>query len=469
MKKARNIIILFVFLGGHGFCIGENPEVTTAEQKPKNVLFIVVDDLNNTLGTYGHPTVLTPNIDKLASQGIQFNKAYCNYAVCNPSRSSFLTGLLPETLGITDNITPLQTKIGDRISLPGLFKKNGYYTASLGKVFHGNAEHNDPKAWDDIFGFSATELGKKGEERNLTDGELKWCRWQAAEGEDIDQPDGQVAEKAIEIIKSNKGEPFFLAVGFHKPHDPFIAPKKYFDMYPLVVCDPPALPEGWVAPYKHSLPGQTDIFARFTDQDRREFLRSYYACTSFMDAQVGKVVNAVKEAGLLENTLIVFLGDHGYHLGEHEWWNKVTIYEKGHNAPLIVVDGAKIISGVETNAMIEFIDLYPTLADLCNLEDIPDYLEGKSFKPVIENPMTSHRDMVYAIISRGSRFGKQKGTMFGKTIKTNDWRYIEWDDGDQGIELYNEYADPLEYNNLAANKKYSDVITYMKELLAQYD
>lgn len=451
---------MLLFYASYAYC-AKNKSESDERGIQKNVLFIVVDDLNTTLGTYGHPVVLTPNIDNLAKQGIQFNKAYCNYAVCNPSRSSFLTGVLPETLGITDNRTPLQSKIGDRITLPKLFKNNGYYTASLGKIFHrGEGDHNDLEAWDEIMGFSATELGQKGEERNMTGGELKWCRWQAAEGDDIDQPDGQVAQKAVDIIRAKRDKPFFLAVGFHKPHDPFIAPKKYFDMYPLVTCDPPVLSNGWTAPFSHSLPGQTSIFARFTDQDKREFLRSYYACTSFMDAQVGKVINALREEGQLENTLIVFLGDHGYHLGEHEWWNKVTIYEKGHNAPMIVLDGEKLTSGIESNAMVEFIDLYPTLADACNLNDVPDYLEGISFKNVLENPLTSHRDFVYAIIRRGK--------MFGRTVKSRDWRYIEWDNGNQGIELYDEHSDPLEYNNLAGNAKYNDVIVNMKKMLDQY-
>lgn len=450
-----------MFYASYGSCITNNSSEKTTNQKPKNVLFIVVDDLNTTLGTYDHPTVLTPNIDKLAKQGIQFNKAYCNYAVCNPSRSSFLTGVLPETIGITDNRTPLQSRIGDMVTLPYLFKQNGYYTASLGKIFHrGDDQHNDLKAWDDIYNFKTTELGSKGEERNMTDGALKWCRWQAAEGNDADQQDGQVADQAIEIIKSKKEKPFFLAVGFHKPHDPFIAPKKYFDLYPLVACNPPLLPEGWATPFKHSLPHQTDIFNQFTDQDKREFLRSYYACTSFMDAQVGKVLDALKDENLMDNTLIVFLGDHGYHLGEHEWWNKVTIYEKGHNAPLIIVDGEKPKSGVESNAMIEFIDLYPTLADVCGLNNVPSYLEGKSFRNVLENPLTSFRDVVYGIIRRGD--------MMGKTVKTLDWRYIEWDNGNKGYELYNEHLDPLEYNNLAANSKYDQIEAFMKQILDRY-
>lgn len=460
MKKTNYTLILLLIFASCFGGLDVNSTNNNIENRQKNVLLIIVDDLNTTLGTYGHPTILTPNIDNLARQGIQFNKAYCNYSVCNPSRSSFLTGVLPETIGITDNLTTLQSKIGDMVTLPMLFRQNGYYTASLGKIFHSGGDHNDLKAWDDLFTFQTTELGKKGESKNMTDGVLKWCSWQAAEGDDADQPDGQVANQAIEIIKSNQEKPFFLAVGFHKPHDPFIAPKKYFDLYPLVDCDPPILPVGWTPPYKHSLPGQTGVFNQFTEQDKREFLRSYYACTSFMDAQVGKVLDALKEEGLMENTLIIFFGDHGYHLGEHEWWNKVTIYEKGQNAPMIIVDGKKYAAGVKSNAMIEFIDLYPTLADVCDLKNVPTYLEGRSFKAVLENPLTSFREVVYAVVNRGN--------MLGKTVKTRDWRYIEWDNGKQGRELYNEMADPLEYINLAENGKYDAVRAFMKQMLDQY-
>jgi len=428
-------------------------------KKDKNLLFIVVDDLNTTLGCYGHPVVKTPNIDKLAKSGIQFNHAYCNYAVCNPSRSSFLTGLKPESIGILDNKKALQSVLGDRITLPDLFHQNGYNTMSLGKIFHGSGDHNDLKAWDEIHTFSATETGKTGEKRNMTDGALKWCEWMAAEGTDEDQQDGQIAKKAVEFIKTKRDKPFFLAVGFHKPHDPFIAPGKYFDMYPLSLCKPPSLPEGWIPPYKHTLPGETSVFNKFTDHDKREFLRSYYACTSFTDAQVGKLLVALEETGQLDNTLIILFGDHGYHLGEHNWWNKVTIFEKGTNAPFIMAGQSVGKKGVKSNAMFEYIDIYPTLADLFQLRNKPDYLEGKSFAKVVRSPSKSFRSEVRAIIGRGG--------MLGRTVKNSEWRYSEWDNGEMGRELYNEINDPMEYHNLAENQEYKNVVSKMRSLLYQ--
>lgn len=455
----KNSILLMAAVAGSLIAQEASAAKTNRPKTDKNVLFIVVDDLNTTLGCYGHPTVKTPNIDRLAKMGVQYNHAYCNYAVCGPSRSSFLTGLKPETTTILDNRKPLQSVLGDRITLPYLFKQNGFYTMSLGKVFHGPKEHNDLKAWDEIYGYGPTFIGKTGEKRNMTNGVLKWCEWMAAEGDDEDQPDGQIARKAVEFISAKKDKPFFLAVGFHKPHDPFFAPKKYFDMYPLEVCNPPVLPEGWKPPFKHTLPTETAVFNKFTDQDKREFLRSYYACTSFLDAQVGKLLKALEETNQLENTLIVFFGDHGYHLGEHNWWNKVTIFEKGTRAPFIMAGQSVGKKGVVSDAMFEYIDIYPTLADLLKLKNVPTYLEGKSFAKVVNNPSKPFRSHVEAVVSRGD--------MLGRMVKNEKWRYIEWDKGQKGMELYDQVNDPVEYNNLATRPEYAKTIQEMKKLMYQ--
>jgi uncharacterized sulfatase len=443
------------------FFIGQSAtlERTEKSKSDKNVLFIVVDDLTTTLGCYGHSTVKTPNIDRLAQMGVRYNHAYCNYAVCGPSRSSFLTGLKPETINILDNKKTLQSVLGDRVTLPYLFKQNGFYTMSLGKVFHGDKEYNDPKAWDEIYTFGPTPIGKTGEKRNMTGGALKWCEWMAAEGNDEDQADGQIGRKAVEFIKTKKDKPFFLAVGFHKPHDPFFAPKKYFDMYPLEICNPPVLPQYWKPPYKHTLPSETTVFDQFTDQDKREFLRSYYACTSFTDAQVGKLLKALEETNQQENTLVVFFGDHGYHLGEHNWWNKVTIFEKGTRAPFIMAGQSVGKKGVESNAMFEYIDIYPTLAELLKLKNTPEYLEGKSFAKVVKDPSKPFRSSVQAIVNRGE--------MRGRMVKNEKWRYIEWDNGRKGIELYDQVNDPIEYNNLANHAEHAETIKEMKKLMYQ--
>ena len=229
-------------------------------------------------------------------------------------------------------------------------------------------------------------------------------------------------------------------------------------MYPLERCNPPILPEGWKPVYSYSLPGETVTFNKFTDREKREFLRSYYACSSFMDAQVGKVMHALEESGQIDNTLIFFFGDHGYHLGEHNWWNKVTIYEKGTNAPFIVA-GPHVAKGKKSKAMFEYIDIYPTLAEFVGLENIPDNLEGKSFSKILEDPSLPFRSEVRAIVRRGE--------MLGRTVKNDKWRYIEWDEGKMGRELYDEEKDAIEYNNLAENPDNKDVVVEMRELLYQ--
>jgi iduronate 2-sulfatase len=458
IKRFWILVTLALFLLG---CGGQS-NISSQEEggQKKNVLFIVADDLTKTLGCYDHLVVKTPNIDQLAAKGILFNHAYCNFAVCNPSRSSFLTGMTPETTTIQDNYVSLQSVIGDWVSLPALFRQNDYYTMSLGKIFHdGREENNDMKGWDELYGYGATKLGKEGEGRNMTGDALKWCRWRAAEGDDEDQADGQIAKKAVEFIKGEHEKPFFLAVGFHKPHDPFVAPKKYFDLYPLEVCDPPVLPEGWEAPYKYTLPGENREFDKFTDQERREFLRSYYACSSFMDAQVGKVLKALEESGQAGNTLIFFLGDHGYHLGEHNWWNKDALFEKGTSAPFIIAGQGVGKQGVESDAMFEFIDIYPTLAELMELKNTPDYLEGKSFAKVVTDPSLPFRSEVRAIIRRGN--------MTGRMVKNANWRYVEWDEGRKGNELYSQHDDPMEYHDLTGEAEYEDVVSSMRELLYQ--
>lgn len=446
-------IFIAATLAGTGVAL----QLTAAKKTNKNVLLIIVDDLNTTLGCYGHPIVKTPNVDRLASMGVLFNNAYCNYPVSGPSRSSFLTGLYPETTTILDNQKRLVSMLGDKITLPYLFKLNGYQTIGLGKVFHGKSEENDPKSWDEEYAFAPTKLGETGEGRNISNGALSWCHWMAANGTDEDLQDGQNAAKAVEFIKRKKDKPFFVALGLHKPHDPFIAPKKYFDMYPLEICTPPTLPVGWKPPFKHTLPNETVIFDKFTDQDKREFLRSYYACTSYMDAQVGKVMKALEESGQLENTLIIFMGDNGYHLGEHNWWNKVTLFQKGTNPPFIIAGQSIGKKSVKSNSMFEFVDLYPTLADIFKLKNTPAYLEGKSFASMLKKPAKPFRKSVTAVVKRGEKLGRM--------VKNAQWRYVEWDDAKMGVELYNQKNDPIEYNNLANDPTYKTVIEQMKKLI----
>jgi iduronate 2-sulfatase len=457
MRKSFLIVALIAIV--IGCSTPPKKEVVVTQKTDKNVLFIIIDDLKPTLGTYGHPLVKSPNIDKLANMGVQFNNAHCNFAVCGPSRGSLMTGVRPENLGILNNTTPLQSVLNGRVTLPHLFKQNGFETVGIGKTFHDKTpDHEDEKAWDAYYKFESTPLGLTGEQRNVTDGKFPWCYWQAAEGTDDDQEDGQMAKKAVEFINTKRDKPFFLAVGFEKPHDPFVAPKKYFDMYPLEDCTPIELPEGFKPPYDHSLMSWSKQFDKFDDQDKREFLRSYYACTSFMDAQVGRLLDALKESGQMDNTLIVFFGDHGYHLGENKWWNKVTLYEQGTRAPFIVAGNSVKKKGVKSESMFEFIDIYPTITELMHLK-APDHLEGKSFASVVGDGELQFKDHVYAVTKRGDKMGRM--------VKNKSWRYIEWDHGENGTELYDQKNDPNEYENLALNKEYEKVVSEMKILLVK--
>ena len=322
MKRCQTlslILSLFVSIGSAG--------AAETVSKP-NVLFIIADDLNCDLACYGHKIVKSPHIDKLAKSGVRFDHAYVQYTVCNPSRSSFLTGLRPTTTKVMDNATHFRKNLPDVVTLPELFRKNGYHAVGMGKVFHRGfspddtkKEMDDPKSFDRAFYGRTTALGNTGEGRNLTAGALAWCRWLAAEGADSEQADGQVTDEAVKLLSQKHEKPLFLAVGFYRPHDPFQSPKKYFKLYDRSRIELPKSPDGYNPPYPITLGGgdfQT-AFDKFTDDDRLEFLHAYYAGVSFMDAQVGRLLDALDSNRLTGNTIVVFIGDHGYELGARNW------------------------------------------------------------------------------------------------------------------------------------------------------
>ena len=426
-------------------------------QRKKNVVFIVVDDLNNSLGCYGHSVVRSPNIDELAARGVRFDRAYCQFTVCNPSRTSFLTGLRPDSTGILDNSTPFRSKLPNAVTLPQLFRKHGYFTARVGKIFHSGKNMDDPQAWDVTSDPKGTPLGKRGQGRNLTGGRIQWCRWLAAEGDDEDQADGQVAAEALRLLEQQHHRPFFLAVGFHKPHDPFVAPKRYFDLYPLARLKPPRDPADRSAELAQAIGSSWKTeFDRFTDTERREFMRAYYAGISFMDAQVGKIVAALDRFELWNSTTVVLIGDHGYHLGERGWWNKNTVFELSARAPLIVVTPQMRAKGTNCSRIVEFVDIYPTLADLHGLPR-PDNLEGTSFRSLLNDPNLPWEKAAFTQV--------QRGKIAGRSVRTERWRYTQWDRGAQGEELYDHSSDPGEYRNLVGNPRYAKTIAELDKLL----
>lgn len=437
---------------------------TLASERP-NVLLIVVDDLRCSLGCYGDASVKSPNVDRLAARGVRFDRAYCQYPMCNPSRNSFLTGMRPDTLRILDNATPLRKTRPEAVTLPQLFREAGYFTAGIGKIFHVGigpdgkaAAFQEAKSWDECRNYEPTPTGRRGEGRSLTEDRLAWCRWLSADGGDEDQPDGQTAAEAVRLIEAHRDGPFFLGVGFHKPHDPFIAPQAYFDMYPpesIPIARDPAdrTPD---VPLATPRGANLESFKKFTDRERREFRRAYHAGISFTDAQVGKVLNTLDRLKLWDNTIVAFLGDHGYHLGEHGWWNKVTVFELSARPPLIVWAPGMKGMGHATAGMVEFVDILPTIADLCGLKT-PASVEGTSFRPLLDDPSRPGKRAAYTQVTRGKTMGR--------SVRSERWRYTEWGGGKDGVELYDHDNDPLEYHNLAADPRRAPTVAEMKALL----
>jgi uncharacterized sulfatase len=428
-----------------------------------NVLLITIDDLRDSVGCYGNTSVYTPNIDRLAARAVRFDRAYVQYPVCNPSRSSFLTGLRPDQVGVTDNTTLLRENLPDVVTLPQLLKEDGRHAAAFGKILHLGGGRDDslrtkwadlPRSWHTAQRFEATPLGrKKLAGRDLSEGKLAWCHWGAMDGDDDDQPDGQIARAVIAEIEKLGDQPWIIGAGFMKPHDPFLAPRKYFDLYPagsLTLHRPP----GDQTPAPANAVGFGGLglaFAKFTDREREEFLRAYYACTSYVDAQVGRVLDTLDRLHLWDNTVVIFLGDNGYHLGEREWWNKDTLFERSCRTPLLIVaPGVK--PGV-ARGLVEFVDLYPTVADLCGLTAPPN-LAGQSLVPLLRDPAAPGKPAAFTLV--------RHGTSRGDSIRTDRWRFTRWSDG--AIELYDHATDPEEDHNVAP--AHPDVVRDLSSQLA---
>ena len=426
---------------------------------------VVIDDLRTELGCYGVDAMHSPSIDRFAQKGMLFNHAYAQYPVCNPSRSSFLSGLRPDEVGIISNTVPLRRVQPNLVTLPQLFRENGYFTAGIGKIFHLSVDHADeralfvdPLSWDYFFDAldGTTKTGRQGEGRNLTNGKIPWATWKAAAGDDADQPDGINNLEVLKVLEDNHERPFFIGYGIHKPHDPFIAPKKYFEFYPEGRTQLAEEPEGRSKRIKMAIPNDR-IFAEFTDQERREFKRAYQAGVSFADAQVGKLMDRLDQLELWDSTIVIIMGDHGYHLGEHDWWNKVTVFEDGARAPMLIWVPDALGMGKPTDSLMEFIDLYPTLVDYAGLAP-PHKLSGASLRPVLEDPNASVKEAAYTQVTRGPK-------VMGRSVRTRRWRYTEWGEGKHGVELYDHSKDSGEYYNLSANPEYAHVVSQMKQLL----
>jgi uncharacterized sulfatase len=458
------------------------PSLSQSQRRRFNVLFIAVDDLNRRLGCYGDKLAKTPNIDRLAKYGVVFRRAYCQYPLCNPSRTSLLSGLYPTETKIMDNQTPPRTYIGDIVFLPQHFRQNGYFTARVGKVYHGGMD--DPASWDISEEPRRTVRQRQRQQRRTETRQRKraeaWegdfilaglgstqvaeLQWRMTENEDADEPDGMIARRAVQILeehlRTRKDQPFFLAVGFHKPHLPWVAPRRYFEMH-----DPAKMPLPQTPPDDLEDIPQVALTLRpqeqkMTDEEKRLAIRAYYACVSFMDAQVGVLLDALDKHKLWDNTVIVLWGDNGFHLGEHGGlWRKMTLFEESAGVPLIIAAPNINGKGKSCDRTVEFVDIYPTLCELCGLPMPKHHLSGKSLVPLLNDPKASWDKPALTFVRRGK--------VLGVSIRTERWRYTEWDEGRMGVELYDHENDPHEWRNLANNPKFADVVKEMKRLMRE--
>ena len=475
------VSLALVFSVPAAFAASAPAVIAPASAAPKkNVLFLIADDLNTMLGAYGDPLARTPHIDRLAARGVRFDRAYCTYPLCGPSRNSMLTGLYPNSTGIHANSLIFRQTIPAQLSLPQAFRQQGWFSARIGKLYHynvpnsiGTAGHDDPASWDLALNPAGVDRTEEHPQiHTLTPrqfgGTLSWYASPKSDEHHTDAILASEAEWVLERFAKQPQRPFFLAVGFFRPHTPYVAPKDpYFGYYPReqmrivpdIKADQADIPPAGLASYKREQDNMTD------DQ-RRDALQGYYASISFMDAQVGRVVAALDRLGLAESTIIVFTSDHGYHTGEHGLWQKQSVFEESSRVPLLIVAPGVANSKSVAASPVSHLDLFPTLAQLAGVTP-PANLQGQSLVPLLRDPSALGRGWALTQMNRGGGGGggaaKGKGKakaavapsapinrgFSGYSLRTSRWRYTEWDAGQQGRELYDHESDPRELTNLA--------------------
>ncbi len=462
------MLALFALLAG--------PAAIQAADKP-NVLLICVDDLKPLLGCYGVPMVKSPNIDGLAARGVLFERAFCNQAVCAPSRNALMTGLRPQTIGIYDLATHFRQGVPEAVTVAQYFRRHGYRTEALGKIMHvGHGNFEDEASWTVPHwkprGAMYQLPQSTATTRPATVGGPRGAATECADVPDAAYADGMIADEAITRLRAAQarpGEPFFIAVGFLKPHLPFVAPKKYWDLYQRSSFEPPQRqtpPEG-APPFAPTTWGELRQYSDIPEtgplsaDEQRQLIHGYHAAVSYMDAQLGRVLDALDQTGFGRNTIVVLWGDHGWHLGDHGMWCKHTNYEQAARIPLIVAGPGVTQAGVKTGALAETVDIYPTLCELAGLP-APEGLDGVSFAPVLEDPTAATKEAVFHAYPRSQRMGR--------AVRTARYRLVEWkkigDPADTAeLELYDYEADPEETKNWAGDKP--EVVAQLRAILAQ--
>jgi uncharacterized sulfatase len=438
------------------------PAQAQQQRRPLNVLFIVSDDLSPTaLGCYGHPLVQSPNIDALARSGTRFDRAYCQYALCAPSRASFLTGLRPDTTKVLTNGPDFRDFIPNTVTMPQLFKNNGYQAIREGKMYHmgvpgtvGTDQWQDAASWTHNGSPQGKEHKSKGQGRNLTPkvGDGMAMNYIATPDES-EQADFDAANRVIGHLEKHRNDPFFIGLGFVRPHVPLVAPAKFFDLYPMAKVKPYVNPPNDL----DDIPAASTAMISFrahhmgmNEDQQREALRAYYASVSFMDDQLGRVLKTLDALKLRDNTVVVFQSDHGWHLGEHTYWQKRSLMEESAKVPLIISAPGQKTRGRVSKSLAELVDVYPTVAALAGLK-APAELHGKSLAPVLDDPNRPHKPVAK------TQYNDPK--IQGRAARTEHFRYIRWTAAEgAGEELYDHRTDPQEFTNLAKNP------TYKKEL-----
>ncbi len=460
-----------------------------------NILFVIVDDLRPELGCYGVPMIQTPHIDRLASQGIVFTRAYAQQSMCNPSRASIFTGLRPDTLKVWDLNTHFRKFRPDLITLPQYFIGHGYQALKLGKIYHNTLP--DPPSWSspepknpilyhylspeiraDLWdrAASAKRLGRK---QSWINSVLRGPATESWEARDNQYRDGANTDLAVKLLEELKDqEPFFLAIGYQKPHLPYVAPKKYWDLYDrgkIPLADNPFLPEKaplfamnfmWeLACYRDFSGVLKPTEGELSEEQARLLKHGYYACVSYIDAQIGRLIDALDRHHLRDNTIIVFLSDHGAKLGEHRSWGKKTNYEIDTRSPLIISVPGAAGNGKTCSALVEYVDIYPTLAELAGLP-LPPRLEGFSMAPLFSHPDQAWKSAVFSQFPRGFN-----GLYMGRAIRTDRYRYVEWrnwiDNTFIDAELYDHDTDPQENVNIAPQSENQQLLQELSSRLWQ--